>query len=489
MRSITATCVIFLLAAASALAQGNGSSAPSEGTSAATISPGSIITMEQALGLAAKSGLQTQLNELNLEIARSANAQVHAQSSIGLSGNAGVSRTTPFGAAAKAASGATISALAGTVATDAASAGVSLAVPNGGASPTTNLSLKGTQSLSETDPIYHQTSVTASINQTIWDGYPGFRNRINIGIADVTLQQKVLAAEAAAQTLLYQVKQSYYSVASAQDAVALDTKILTQRERDYAQTKTLYDAGQATAVDLQQADVNRYSAELDLNDANSALKESQVSLSLLMGVPPESQYSVQAPSPLSPPVQSLQQLTDTALRQRVDLQQILLTSKINSLQTTYDKTASSPVVTANAGITYGYIWNNSQDTGSWNAGVQVTVPIVDSGTAAAQVQQAKLQQRSTDIQIAQLKQTIAQTVQTDYDSVRSLSARVNLAQQNLSVSQRQYQLTEIQFRQGTKSQLDVLTAAVTSSTAETALQKAKTQLQLAIIKLANDLGE
>ncbi len=489
MRSITAICVLFILAAAAALAEGNGASSPAGGTSETPLTPGSTITMDQALSLAAKSGLQTQLNALNLEIARSANAQVHAQSSIGLSGNAGVSRTTPFGAATNASPGASISALASTVSTDAASAGVGLSVPNGGASPTTSLSLKGTQSLSETDPIYHQTSVTASINQTLWDGYPGFRNRINISIADVTLQQKILAAESASQTLLYQVKQAYYSVASAQDAVALDTKILTQRQRDYAQTKTLYDAGQATAVDLQQADVNRYSAELDLADANDTLKESQVSLSLLMGVPAETDYSVQAPSPLSPPTQSLNELTDTAMKQRVDLQQILLTSKTNSLQTSYNKTASSPIVTANAGITYGHIWNNGQDTGSWNAGVQVTVPIVDSGTNAAQVAQAKLQQQSTDIEIEQLKQTIAQTVQTDYNSVRSLDARVNLAQQNLSVAQRQYQLTEIQFRQGTKSQLDVLTAAVTLSTSETALQKAKTQLQLAIIKLANDLGE
>ncbi len=438
-----------------------------------------------------QSSLQSQINSLNLELAKNANAQTHAQNGLGVSGNAGLSRKSPFGNAAKVpATAVTPAQIAPYVSQDTASAGVSLAVPNGAASPTTSLSLTGSHGISETNPVYQATTISASVSQTLWDGYPGFRNRLNLDIADVTLKQKVLGAESAAQSLVYQVKQAYYSMASAQDTVSLDTQILQQRQRDYDQTKTLYDAGQATAVDLQQAEVNRLSAQLDLNDANNSLKNARVSLSLLIGVPSSTTYSVQSPPALTPATQSLQQLTDKALSQRIDLQQLMLTARINSYQTTFNRTASSPVVKANAGVSYSYIWNTSQDTSSsWNAGVQVTVPITDAGTVAAQVRQDQLQEQSTALQIDQLKQQIAQAVQADDDSVKSLAARVDLAQQNLDVATRQYQLTEIQFRQGTKSQLDVLNASVTVSQSQTSLQKAKTNLQLAIIKLANDMGE
>jgi outer membrane protein TolC len=72
--------------------------------------------------------------------------------------------------------------------------------------------------------------------------------------------------------------------------------------------------------------------------------------------------------------------------------------------------------------------------------------------------------------------------------VHSLARHVQLAQQSANLAQKQYELIQIQFRQGTVSQLDVLNDSVALSQARTSLEQARTQLQLAILKLENSIG-
>ncbi|HUX52446.1 MAG TPA: TolC family protein [Spirochaetia bacterium] len=485
MRFSSLVCVI-LFVAAGGLAFGQQSSSAQSGSSGTNaITPGSTITLDQAIKIALDSSLSNELSTINLDIAKAANAITRGQNGISLAPSASYTHTAPYGTASQATSS---SSLAANNPVDNFGAGLKATLGSAG-SPTTSLTIQGNHEVASTNPVYQVTQLNATLAQTIWDGYLGGTGWLTNNIADISLEQKLLARQSDRNSLIYQVRQAYYALASAQDSVALNKQIIVQSDRDYQQTKTLYDAGQDTAVDLMQADVNRQTAELNLADAENGVTNARRALSSLIGVPLATTYSVQSPAPASVPSQPVNDLVNTALGHRLDLQQLVLGRQAAALTTDLDAAGGSPVVSASAGVTYSHDWNAKTNSGTWNAGVQVSVPLSISGTIAAQVQQAKLQEQSYQVQISQLQQSIAQNVQQDYDSVASLEKHVKLAQQSLDLAQKQYQLVQIQFRQGTKAQLDVLTDSVAVGQAATALETAKTNLQLAILKLKNDMGD
>ena len=131
--------------------------------------------------------------------------------------------------------------------------------------PSTSLSLIGDQLLASVPPIgnYSQTVLGLNLAQTVWDGYPG-------GIAKATVQQGFLglrnaelAADANQTTLLYQIKQAYYAMLSAQRNLAVFAQNLELQKSALEQEQTLYDLQQAEDVDLQTAKINEKSAEID----------------------------------------------------------------------------------------------------------------------------------------------------------------------------------------------------------------------------------
>ncbi len=448
------------------------------------VKAGTTVTLDQAIKLAKDSSLTAQLNSVNQEIARDANKITHGQNGINLSASSGYSHVAPYGTTSAATSS---NSLSSKYPVDQISAGLK-ASTGSASSPSTSLSLQGNHEIASTNPLYQASTISASLSQTVWNGFLGGKAFLSNNLADITLAQKILSYQLDSSNLIYQVRQSYYAMASAQDAISLDRQIIEQRKKDYDQTKTLFDAGKDTAVDVMQAQVNQDTANLALSDAQDSLSSARQALSLLIGVPLDIEYHVQAPPAASVPAESANQLIDSALGRRLDLQQLLLAKESASLTTTLDKTAASPIVTADAGVNYTKDWNAKTASGTWNAGVQVNVPIYDSGTIRAQVHAAQLGEQSAQLNIDQLRQSISQTVQQNYDSVHSLARHVQLAQQSANLAQKQYELIQIQFRQGTVSQLDVLNDSVALSQARTSLEQARTQLQLAILKLENSIG-
>ena len=65
---------------------------------------------------------------------------------------------------------------------------------------------------------------------------------------------------------------------------------------------------------------------------------------------------------------------------------------------------------------------------------------------------------------------------------------VELARQNLELAQDQYDLTELEFGTGVTSNLDVLAASVTLTTAKAGLAAARSAAQLGVLALQNAMG-
>jgi outer membrane protein len=416
------------------------------------------VTLAQAIQAALQAGPDAKLAGLGLESARVQYDQAVARSGPTLDGSANVGVSDRFGPDPL---------------SDSLGAGLSFSLPQTmtGANLSASYSIAG-----------KNLGLSLSVNQTIWDGYgspiDGGKNAASMKQSDISLQAKELSAESSRQGIVSTVKKAYYALLSAQHAVTARREALSQQQAQYERTKALADNQLATGLELRQAAINVRSAELDVTAAEASLAAGRRSLSLAAGWPGDRPYVVAEAADPAAPSLDVAALVATAMEKRIDVRQQKLTEESAAITLALRKAAKSPTVNASAGISLD----------QWNLGVSAKIPIVDSGLAAAQVRETELSNETSRVQAAQLAETITTEVTAAVTDLKDLLARAELAADRREVAAAQRDLAQARLDQGVGSTLDVLSALVSLTNADVSLSKAKSDVQLGILRLQDAIG-
>ncbi len=433
---------------------------------------GEIVTLAQCVDQALATGPDILLSHSSLGIAQAGYTSAVAGNALGLTGSLSASQNSllivPVGSATGVAS---------------ATAGVALTGPLG-----LNVGLNATHTITEDSRLAQSTKIGVNAGADIWDGYPGGSSLATAQKAALTLQKTQISEDSNRRTIVYQVKQSYYSLLAQQRQIRILQSTLLQRQEEMKKTQALYDAQSANQIDLKQAQVNQRQAELDLLKAQDGLEVSRQQLSALVGWPLDRTYTVAEVEDLPVPGLQAADAVKTALAQRSDMRQLQISQSAAAIDLALSRGRATPTVSASAGLDWSRDWSASTGSFSANAGLTVRGPIIDGGSAAAQAQQAELQAQTLKTQQDQLAATIATNVKSALASLRDLVARADLARSNLDLAQNLYDLTKIQFDSGVKSNLDVLAASVSLTTAQVSMAKARADAQLGVLALQNALG-
>jgi outer membrane protein TolC len=435
-----------------------------------------VITLEQCLESAAHAGPDARLSQVNLTTTEAQLAQAKARNAVGLSATAGASHDSNLAAGATSPVSST--------AADTFQAGVQLTGPL-----STSLGVAGSQELTESSPPGRPFSVSLSVSTTPWDGYPGGKNRAAVQQAGLALQGQRITSEADLKSLAYDVKHAYYAMLATQRQLAVLEQTLSQHNQELERIQAQVEQGNATRIDLQQAQVNARAAELDLLAARDSLVTSRENLSALVGWPLERQYAVSEAPDLPTPSLDVAPAVARALAQRSEMRQFEFQRASGQIDLALAKSQGSPNVSLSGGYTVSTDLSGSGDSSGWTAGIQVSVPVVDSGQTAAQVRQASLQIQKLEIQRQQLAASIATQVRSAINTLRDLLARADLAARSLQLARDEYELAGIQYQTGAISTLDLLEASVTLTTAEVNLAKSRSDTQLGILALQAAVGD
>jgi outer membrane protein TolC len=444
-----------------------------------------VVTLSQCIDEALQNGPDTRLSAASLAASQAAYAATVAQNSFGLDGTGSASRKQPFvNTVPRGVGGESPYVTTGPVlvGTDEAQAGVSLS------GPSTSVSLAAGYSLQEQNPLVHSTSMSVTANQTIWDGYVGGLARALVQQAGLTFQQAQVTDGDTRKTIAYNVKQAYYTMLAQQRQINVLHDTLSQRQGELKRVQALMANQDATQIDLKQAEVNQLTAEISLTNAERTLEIDRENLSALVGWQIEKTYTVSEVEDQPVPSLDVNAAVQTALSRRADLKQLQLKRAAGDISLAQKKAQSSPVVKATGGLSWTRDWTDSTDLADWNAGLQVSVPILDAGLTQQQVRQAALQNESFDIQIQQTTASIATGVKNAIFNLQNLLAQADLAAKSLELAQSQYDLAKAQFDTGAISTLDLLTASVTLTGAQVSLAKARSDAQLGVLALQNAMG-
>lgn len=225
-----------------------------------------VIGLNEALGYALTKGMDNQIIEATLAAARAQDELAKAKNGLILSSSA--SAGLGYGFDEPANGGASKSLLQsgnGSGLTPGVSAGMSVALGQ------TKISVSASQNILPGVTPTGPTTIGLTLNQTLWDGYPGGLLKAAVDKSALTIQGKTLTADSSRLTLIYNVKKAYFALLGFQRALILKQGIQTKQAEVLKQIQAVYDLRQASALDLKDAQLNALSATVDTRAAQHDL--------------------------------------------------------------------------------------------------------------------------------------------------------------------------------------------------------------------------
>ena len=294
---------------------------------------------------------------------------------------------------------------------------------------------------------------------------------------------------AAQMSLVATVANSWLNLQADEELLALTQQTLATREESLKLTRLRFDNGASSALDVRQAESLTESARATLAQLQRqrALDENALVLVLGQGVPDGLLQKGGAPlSAVADFPQVPAGLPSDLLERRPDIRQaeqqlVAANANIGAARAAFFPRIA---LTATAGTASSHL-SGLFKTGSWGFTLapQMLLPIFDAGRNQAGLE---LAQASRDVAIAQYEKAIQSAFR---DVADALAGRATLGEQlraqraQAEAESQRYQLSELRYRHGVASYLDMLDAqrslfAVQQAVVQTRLAQLQSQVGL-----------
>jgi len=295
------------------------------------------------------------------------------------------------------------------------------------------------------------------------------------------------AARLSAQATL---TQSYFSLRTEEAQAQLLERSVQAYQRALDLTQSRYAAGVAARTDVLQAQTQLTTTQGQLAESIAQRAQQEHAIAVLLGVAP-SAFTIAPTATLPETLQVPTTLPATLLERRPDIAAAQARVAASYAQMGVADAAFFPALTLSAGA--GYSKSSLSNLVSapnlfWSLGSSLTQSIFDGG----QHQQASAQARaSADQATSTYRQTVLTALQEVEDNLVlgfQLQQELNWQTDALTSSQRNLEITLDQYRAGTVSYLNVVTAQISALSTESNLLGVRNRQLAAVNQLLKNIA-
>ncbi|AKF83730.1 multidrug transporter [Myxococcus fulvus] len=297
-----------------------------------------------------------------------------------------------------------------------------------------------------------------------------------------------LNVEQARREILFGVAQAYYGAAAQAQAVTVQERLVELNGARAKDTKIRFDAGTVTRVALLRAEQDLSRAEQDLIRAKNALASAKLVLATLLALDSPDFEVAPPPEPQVPVKTEAEVLVQKSLEQRADVAAARETTELARINKrgvwfsylpTLGVTGQFRVANA-AGfqgrsdvwlITFGANWT------LWDGGLREA----NLSEASARIAESLATQRKAEL-------TARQEVKTAQLDLESALANRLKAEQTVELAREGQRLTDVSFKAGVATYLEVADANTALTQAEIGLVAERLQASVAALKLLRSVG-
>ena len=291
-----------------------------------------------------------------------------------------------------------------------------------------------------------------------------------------------------------QVIEAYLPALILEESKKTLEKNIANLEKFFSETQALYREGFAEQLDVDRLELSLANLRTEVENINRQRLLIYNVLKFQMGYPMDQEIiATDDIEALFTPASTDQLTADINYNQRPEIQVLEMGIQLNQLNIELNKNGYLPNLAAFGSYQQSAQGNNLFDNPFWIptgvVGLQLNIPIFDGFDKRSKINRAKLDLEVARNQQAEVKRSISLEVQNARTSYYSALERVSSQERNLALAERIYNTTQIKYREGVGSSIEITQAEQSLYETQQNLVQARYDLLVAKMNLEKALGQ
>lgn len=314
--------------------------------------------------------------------------------------------------------------------------------------------------------------------------FNGGKNWRNIRMQNLNRDIARLSIEEQENTLKEEIATLFVQILYSNEAINVNLAAVESAKKNLESGEAKYEVGKISNSEVVELRSQLHSAEYQLVNSQAQLANYKLQLKQLLEITDGTQIEIMEPecsdalalAALVP----VEQAYNAALSQRPEIESSRLSKESAELSVKQAKAGYSPTLSLNAGA--GTSHNDGSDKSfghqmkynlSFSVGLSLSIPIYDNRNNRSNIQKAKLQHRSSQLQEIDKQKQLYSTIEGLWQDANSAQKRFVAAQSSVESAEASYNLLSEQFKLDLKSATELLTGRNTLLSARQELLQAK----------------
>lgn len=279
------------------------------------------------------------------------------------------------------------------------------------------------------------------------------------------------ATENAKINLVSNVSKSFYDLLATEEQRKVIDENIVRLSRNLKDSRSRYDAGIVDKTDYQRATIALNNARASKKEVEEAIKAKIANLKFLINYPAEKALSLSYDSAALEREIFMDTLKVPQYANRVELQQLQAQLRLQEANVAYTRWSFIPTVTANGSYLQNFQNDDFSKLYSQNfpnsfAGITVGFPIFQGGKRKNNISIARKQVDFTKLSIANFVNQANSEYETALAQYKAGMANYLALKENMQLAAEVYRIIELQYRNGIKTYLELITAQTDLRTAQ-----------------------
>lgn len=331
---------------------------------------------------------------------------------------------------------------------------------------------------------FSYTDLRARLSQTIFN----MTDLNNYRASKETLAANQLEVQDARDLVVLAVGGAYLQVLASQARVQAEQAQVDTANALLMQTTQQFNFGKAAQLDVNRSQVEAFTERQRLLTLQDDAAKQKINLARLIGLPATADYALADDVPFAAaPSLGIEDALKKALGERADLKAAQVQVQAAQRALTAAKDERYPSLAANAD--YGAIGTTLPKAhGTFTVAATLSVPIWQGGRAAGDIEQATATLNQRRAELEDLKGQIEGEVRSAYLDLQAATSQVELAQENIRVSEQTLDQMRTRLEAGVSNNVDLVQSQETVSSAQLDYINSVFAHNLAKLSLARALG-
>lgn len=259
------------------------------------------------------------------------------------------------------------------------------------------------------------------------------------------------------------VSKAFYDILTSREQLNITEENIARIAKQLKDSKAQYESGLVDKTDYKRAQISLSNSQADKKRITELLKYKYAYLKQMMG------YPAQADLPLvfnntnmerEASIDTTQQLN---YQNRIEYKSLLTQKQLQQINTSYNKLQYLPSLAANINYNWNYLNNsfsNLYDTHYPSSvfGLTLSLPIFQGTYRTQQIKKSQLQEKRIDLDLINTKNNIYSQYESALASYKANLNDWKTAKENIELSKDVYNTIKLQYNEGVKTYLELMTA-------------------------------